>query len=201
VVVPVDTAAQAGAVVARVLHSQVVPSALEVERRPDGAAEVGVLLEGIPDGVTGRVETLLGLLQQGSAGDTPPDWWGRAPWAPGEVALRLTTEIAALPRLLDAVGSATSTLSRGVAVRGSAGVGSLHAGLPADDPAAVAAAVNGLRARSADWGGDVVVLDAPAAVKSQLDVWGPVRGLDLMRRVKDQFDPGHRLAPGRFVGI
>jgi glycolate oxidase FAD binding subunit len=27
-----------------------------------------------------------------------------------------------------------------------------------------------------------------------------VRGLDLMRRVKDQFDPEHRLAPGRFVG-
>jgi glycolate oxidase FAD binding subunit len=27
-----------------------------------------------------------------------------------------------------------------------------------------------------------------------------VRGLDLMRAVKDRFDPGHRLAPGRFVG-
>ena len=46
----------------------------------------------------------------------------------------------------------------------------------------------------------MVVLDAPAAVKKALDVWGPVRGLDLMRRVKDQFDPTHRLAPGRFVG-
>jgi glycolate oxidase FAD binding subunit len=46
----------------------------------------------------------------------------------------------------------------------------------------------------------VVVLDAPADVKEQVDVWGPVRGLDLMRRVKDQFDPDRVLSPGRFVG-
>jgi glycolate oxidase FAD binding subunit len=32
------------------------------------------------------------------------------------------------------------------------------------------------------------------------DVWGPVSALDLMRRVKEQFDPERRLAPGRFVG-
>jgi glycolate oxidase FAD binding subunit len=33
-----------------------------------------------------------------------------------------------------------------------------------------------------------------------VDMWGPVAGLALMRRVKDRFDPGHRFAPGRFVG-
>ncbi len=49
-------------------------------------------------------------------------------------------------------------------------------------------------------GGSAVVVDAPAAVKAGVDVWGPVPALDLMRRVKDQFDPDHRLAPGRFVG-
>jgi len=27
-----------------------------------------------------------------------------------------------------------------------------------------------------------------------------VPSLPLMRAVKDQFDPGHRMAPGRFVG-
>jgi glycolate oxidase FAD binding subunit len=31
-------------------------------------------------------------------------------------------------------------------------------------------------------------------------MWGPVPGLDLMRRLKDEMDPGHRLSPGRFVG-
>ena len=33
-----------------------------------------------------------------------------------------------------------------------------------------------------------------------LDLWGPVGGLALMRRVKENFDPHRLLAPGRFVG-
>jgi glycolate oxidase FAD binding subunit len=49
-------------------------------------------------------------------------------------------------------------------------------------------------------GGALVVLDGPREVKSAVDTWGPVPALDLMRRVKDRFDPEHRLAPGRFVG-
>ena len=32
------------------------------------------------------------------------------------------------------------------------------------------------------------------------DQYGPVPGLDLMRRLKDEMDPDHRLSPGRFVG-
>ena len=58
----------------------------------------------------------------------------------------------------------------------------------------------GLRDLCTRHGGSAVVVDAPAAVKAAVDVWGPVPALDLMRRVKDQFDPDHRLAPGRFVG-
>ena len=61
-------------------------------------------------------------------------------------------------------------------------------------------AVRRLRETCTRAGGSAVVVDAPAAVKDAVDVWGPVPALDLMRRVKDQFDPDHRLAPGRFVG-
>ena len=43
-----------------------------------------------------------------------------------------------------------------------------------------------------------MVLTAPDGL--ELDRWGPVDGLALMRRVKAQFDPDGRLAPGRFVG-
>ena len=45
-----------------------------------------------------------------------------------------------------------------------------------------------------------VVLDAPPEVKAVVDSWGEVPGLDLMRRVKDEFDPTRVLAPGRYVG-
>jgi glycolate oxidase FAD binding subunit len=46
----------------------------------------------------------------------------------------------------------------------------------------------------------VVVLHAPAGVRAAVDMWGPVPALGLMRAVKDQFDPEHRMAPGRFAG-
>jgi len=75
-----------------------------------------------------------------------------------------------------------------------------HAALPGTDPAAVAAFVKALRDAAPAWQGSVVVLAAPAPVRSEVDSWGPVSGLDLMRRVKEQFDPDALLAPGRFVG-
>jgi glycolate oxidase FAD binding subunit len=49
-------------------------------------------------------------------------------------------------------------------------------------------------------GGSCVVLSAPPPVRELVDVWGPVAGLELMRRVKEQFDPERILSPGRFVG-
>ncbi len=48
--------------------------------------------------------------------------------------------------------------------------------------------------------GSAVVLHAPAGVREVIDMWGPVPSLGLMRAVKDQFDPEHRMAPGRFAG-
>jgi glycolate oxidase FAD binding subunit len=50
-------------------------------------------------------------------------------------------------------------------------------------------------------GGFLTVLSAPASFKQQLDVWGyPGPALDLMRRLKTQFDPENLLSPQRFVG-
>jgi glycolate oxidase FAD binding subunit len=37
-------------------------------------------------------------------------------------------------------------------------------------------------------------------VKDAVDVWGPVPGLAVMRRIKERFDPDGRMNPGRFVG-
>jgi glycolate oxidase FAD binding subunit len=50
-------------------------------------------------------------------------------------------------------------------------------------------------------GGSVVVQEAPLSVKERLEVWGPVGDyLGLTRRVKEKFDPGYTLNPGRFLG-
>ena len=62
-----------------------------------------------------------------------------------------------------------------------------------------------LRAALAGERGGVVVLAAPSAVREALagrgGMAGTVPALGLMRAVKDQFDPGHRMAPGRFPDV
>jgi glycolate oxidase FAD binding subunit len=60
--------------------------------------------------------------------------------------------------------------------------------------------VTDLRDAATAAGGHAVVLTAPPAVRDRVDLWGPVPGLELMRRIKEQFDPTGRLAPGRFLG-
>jgi glycolate oxidase FAD binding subunit len=49
-------------------------------------------------------------------------------------------------------------------------------------------------------GGHMVILRAPKEIKSQLDVWGDVGQTEsMMRALKEKFDPGAILNPGRFV--
>jgi glycolate oxidase FAD binding subunit len=171
---------------------------VEVDAPVEGGIEVAVLIEGTPLGVAARVATTRELLGWDVAlgGEVAvPSWWGRYPWAAGDVGIKVTGALSRIPALLTAARRVR------VAVRGSAGVGVLYAGLPgATDPNAVAHIVDELRGAAHGAGGHAVVLTAPDAVRQRIDLWGQVDGLDLMRRVKHQFDPDARLAPGRFVG-
>jgi glycolate dehydrogenase FAD-binding subunit len=118
----------------------------------------------------------------GSGGDPAPDWWGRYPWRDGEIGVKLTAALSKVHGLL----AAAKRL--GVCVRGSLGTGVLYAAAQPDQ-------IGRLRAAAHEAGGHAVVLTYHEGV----DLWGPVPGLDLMRRIKAQFDPDDRFAPGRFV--
>ncbi|MBW4657987.1 MAG: FAD-binding oxidoreductase [Drouetiella hepatica Uher 2000/2452] len=49
--------------------------------------------------------------------------------------------------------------------------------------------------------GFLTVLEAPIAIKQKLDVWGySGNSLEIMRRLKQQFDSENLFSPGRFVG-
>ncbi|MGH3656608.1 MAG: FAD-binding oxidoreductase [Micromonosporaceae bacterium] len=175
------------AVIAAVLGSQVMPSALEIDIPAGGEPELVVLLEGTPEGVAQRAASTAALIG-GEVAAGPPDWFGRYPWRDGEIGVKLTAALSRVPALLSAAAE------HGIPVRGCAGTGVLYANLsPAADPAHVLARLREVAEYA-------VVLTAPPPVRDQLDVWGPVNGLDLMRRVKAQFDPDSRFAPGRFVG-
>ncbi|MFN0087558.1 MAG: FAD-binding oxidoreductase [Blastocatellia bacterium] len=57
-----------------------------------------------------------------------------------------------------------------------------------------------LRRMARERGGALVILHAPAEISQQLDAWGEVGGTaDLMRALKERFDPNSLLNPGRFV--
>jgi glycolate oxidase FAD binding subunit len=183
-----------------VLASQTVPSAVEVDWPAAGGATVAVLLEGTEEGVTARSETVQVLLDTTAADQASPAWWGRYPFESGDVGLKLTCSVGGLGGLLDATRATAARHSVTLHVRGSA-AGVLHAGLPGDTPAGiVSSVVDELRAAASSYAGNVVVLTAPPATRDAVDLWGPVPGLALMRRLKDELDPPHRFSPGRFVG-
>ena len=210
--------------VAAAAGSELAPVAIEIDRPArDGLVRVAVLLEGDPAGVSERASLMRGVLGAGTATlDAAPPWWGAAPGAtgagsPGREAgtvIRVGFWAAALPGVLHAVDAAGRAARLDPAVAGSAAAGTLHAAVPGSAaPDAVAGFLAALRDRLARdlepgfAGGagpparaSAVVVRAPAPVRDLVDMWGPVPALGLMRALKDQFDPEHLMAPGRFAG-
>ena len=218
---PADLAAAAAAV-ASAAGSALVPSAVELLWTGGPGASpgpamlrVGVLLEGTPSGVAERAKQMAELLAGAGAtpavatSETPFRWWEPEPGAPGTV-VRVTFWVRQLAEVLDALAMAGASTGIRPAVSGAAGAGVLYARLDpgvADEMAArfvraLRDRLEGVFAGSADGSGllrgSVAVLAAPTAVLAAAGADQPVPGLDLMRAVKDQFDPGHRMYPGRF---
>jgi glycolate oxidase FAD binding subunit len=115
-------------------------------------------------------------------------------------------------RLAAALTGIRATATAGgvaAAIRGSAVVGVLDVKIPAETPAAaVAGFVAALRAElgglpgqagTASGAARAVVVYAPDEVRDLTDAHGPVPSLALIRAVKDEFDPEHRMAPGRLA--
>jgi glycolate oxidase FAD binding subunit len=199
--VRVDDPAEAHRLVQSVLHAQAVPAAIEVDW-VEGRGSVSVLLEGRDEGVAARTTTVRELLGGSSTeSEDAPAGGATYPWDLGATGDQRATAIKLTFALSGLSGVLAAATEAGVSLRGSAGSGVAYAAVPAGTPLrTVRSAVDRLRRACSEHRGTVVVVDAPAEVKAAVDVWGPVPAIDLMRRVKDQFDPDHRLAPGRFVG-
>jgi len=192
-----EAAAQAGL---RVLGSQVVPTAVELDQPADGPVTVAVLFEGVEAGLDARTAATQQLLGHGSAVGDAPEWFGSYPFTANDIGLKITTTLMGVGPLLAVAHGLGVRQGVPVSVRGSAG-GVLYVAIPGDtDSSHAAHLIEEMRALAATYDGSLVVLTAPAETRRALDVWGPVPGLDLMRRLKDQLDPDHRLSPGRFVG-
>jgi glycolate oxidase FAD binding subunit len=198
--------------------SQLAPSAIELDW-PSNAAPVtvGVLLEGDEASVQERASRMQSLLTdereagRPSVGAFPAFWRRRTDGSPA-LMVRVTCWPAQLANALTAIRAAAAGQQLDPSISGSAAAGVLQVELGPNAPASAAAAFvtalrSGLSALAAPadgaWPGastSVVVVSAPPEVRSQVDMSGAVPALALMQSVKDQFDPEHRMAPGRAPG-
>jgi glycolate oxidase FAD binding subunit len=163
-----------------------VPSAIEW----DGTSLV-VVIESIEAGADAQANAVAGAIG-GDISEDPPDRFGTRPWPPDGVGLKVTHRLGALRETLAAIGSELPDAR----IRGQVGSGVIWVGSDGGD----LAALDPLRKRVSEYDGGVVVVEAPDDAKREVDVWGPVRGMEIMRRIKERFDPDSRMSPGRFVG-
>jgi glycolate oxidase FAD binding subunit len=189
----------------RVRSSRVNPLAIEVERMPGGSWSLAVRIEGRDATVrllAGEAVSLVAADTSVVEGQASQGWWRRylvkqdlRPVA-RRVLVRLTvrpveTEQAVAGALKLAEGATVSL----VGVQASPGLGT--ALLTIEAAGGSIAAFRDALYSVAD---HVAVLTADPALKADLDVWGtPPVNIDVMRAIKEQFDPNRVLNPGRFA--
>ncbi|MDQ4000181.1 MAG: FAD-binding oxidoreductase [Actinomycetota bacterium] len=199
-----DTSA-AGQATQEIMHAQLVPSAVELHW---DARLLTVLIEGIPPGIEAQAETASYLLRSygevRTLSDEEVENLGPLdpPGAPDdEVAIKVSAPPAELTGVLDSVLDATERKGVTPRITGHAGIGVTYVALSGGDEEARVGVVEELREIWLRRDGSVVVRKAPLSIKERLDVWGPAGDyLGLTRRVKEKFDPGGVLNPGRFPG-
>ncbi len=158
------------------------------------------LQEGL-DASAAKLRELAGGIECQRAGEQV--WMARQQCFGDGFVLKLTM----LPAKIAAVMSGFAQAAKmGIAVGAVAeAVGITTVGLHGDTPKIVEL-IEDLRSRLAGPGGAVVVLQVPKSFEAtsearNLDRWGDApAAIEVMRAVKQQFDPGRMLNPGRFVG-
>ena len=210
VAVELGDTAVAGQATQAIMHSQLVPSAVELHWG-EGTKLLTVLVEGITPSVEAQAEEAEFLLKGFGETRTLSDEEAGAlgPLAPPggpnggeEVALKIAFPPAELTGVLDSTIGACSR--RGLdapRVTGQAGIGVVYVGLSGGDEDGQVAVTEELREIWVRRGGSVIVREAPVSFKGRVETWGPLgTRLELTRRLKEKFDPRGIMNPGRFVG-
>jgi glycolate oxidase FAD binding subunit len=165
--------------------------------------DIGVRFEGFRAGVIAQRDRLshLGGCNVLDAGDATR-FWQRHDAVREAGPLRL--KIAALPNAIEMVNHSVVApllggLNGGFVWYPTFGVGFITGSTIDDQRSAVA--IESARRMLTSAGGSLTIEAAPAAIRQRVSMWGDSDGaLVLMQATKQRFDPGRRLAPGRFVG-
>lgn len=127
------------------------------------------------------------------------EWNGTSPWEESSLLLKTSLLPSAVSAWLTQLESLCAGASLSARWRAHAGHGIVSVWLSGPEEALIETVAE-LRAVAAVTRGSLVALQAPTSLASRIDVWGPVDAVELMRRVKERFDPHATLNPGRFVG-
>lgn len=176
VTVPVITPLQMPSLVQEVLELELDPSAIEIDlpaarvrptAQPPGT--LAILLEGEKSSIAEHAVRLADVVgYQAAVSDTAPVWWGRYPFGPTEVALRISAPVGELHAALYAISDAAAGP---VPVRGSAGAGSVLAVLPASfGPERIERILDTLRQVLLARGGRAVIIAAPRHIAHHVDM-------------------------------
>ena len=213
------SAALLGDLVLKLTASTLAPTAIDLlgPRYRDRAPTLAVRFESnVPAAIADQLDALalfsgeLAGSAQEMDGDTEKEFWQAAdgwistlPTEIGEGSGSLLLKASLLPSgvsvwlsQLESLASAASLVTRW---RAHIGHGIVRARIYGEVQALVDS-VEVLRAAAHSTRGSLVVEDAQGDMGRRLDVWGPIDALELMRRVKWNFDPHSTLNPGRFVG-
>ena len=204
VAIDVAGARELQSLVSAFLTSQLTPTALELELPPP---RLLVRFESIEAAVDEQAREAVKLAAAGEAkarilhGNHEAAMWeahGRRPWdgrgAIVKVGLLASDLAETLTWLTEAAGIDSCE------VAGRAGLGVLLVRVEGDAEAQ-ARLLTELRQRIPAGCGSAVVLRGSRELKARVDVWGPIGdGFDLMRAVKQRFDPLGILNPGRGPG-
>ena len=204
------SAAQAAAVTQALMAGPLEPTAVEwTSGDSDTSGELLVRFDGSAAGVQTQTQSLRGLLGSHAvdavevgADDAAKVWRAHARSVTGADE-ETVARIATLPSRLVDVDRALRRAVEGTGARAtlvsSTALGLHTVRLVGGDPRDQARAMDALRRDVLVAGGNVMLHRRPPAVEPLLDALGPPPSTAaLLRRIKTQFDPANRCAPGRF---
>jgi glycolate oxidase FAD binding subunit len=163
----------------RVRRLRVSPIAMVVERVPDGRFTIHARYAG-PGVATQTVAHELGW------DEVSADWWGESARRRSGLWARLAVPPSRLPEIVAQLDTGT------VIVEPSIGIAHWLGAVDSES-------LDRVRQIAEGASGSLVLMSAPATVKDQIGAWGsPPSTLPLMGRLRDQFDPGRTISPGRY---
>jgi len=186
--------------------AQLEPSSVAIVRRGAGRFELGVRFEGFESGVRRDTERFVARLPRARHAD-PGRERGERFWTDHDVAREsgaLRARVAALPSQFSEVEALLEPLLGSLERPRFTWYPTLGVGFASGDPTSDERALEALalaRGGLTRAGGSLLLDAAPAAIRVELDAFGPVpSALSVMQQVKQRFDPERRLNTGRFVG-